>query len=560
MHTLYYAINPLAICYKLRAGEATFDDEASEGRSKSLGASLGYGFEHAFAEDERKQLALLHFFQGFVDVDALRAMGAPEANWCLPEVRGLTREAGIALLDRAAEIGLLTAHSGGYYSIHPALPWYFKSLFDQHYPPSPPDQAKPPSAAGHPPSAIGHPLSATRSGHQLSATRSFVEALGELGTYYHHEYNQGNRDVISALTAEEANLLHARSLARANGWWGAVIGTMQGLHVLHVHTGRRAEWAQLVNEIVPDFVDPATDGSLPGREEQWSLVVTEYRMWLAREARQWVEAERLQRVCVEWDRRRAAPALALPPESLDDSQRNTIRSLAVSIEQLGHILREQGKVECAAVYEEAVQFYQRIADQPAEAVLAFNLGHAYMQLPALRDLAQAERWYRRILELLDDRDRLGRGKGHYALGHVAYERSIEARAANKPKEELLKHLNAALQFYQQALALLPPNAVDDLAVTHNQLGNIYDDAGDLDRALLHYREAIRYFEGAGNLYTAAQARFNVALALRDANRLADAREYARAALRNYETYGERAADKIQKTRGVIEGIEKMMKG
>ena len=121
---------------RLRGGQAVFDDEESEGRSKSLGASLSYGFASAFTEAERKQLALLHFFQGFVDVDALRAMGNPDAEWCLPEVRSLTREAGIALLDRAAEIGLLTPHGGGYYSIHPALPWYFKSLFDQYYPPA----------------------------------------------------------------------------------------------------------------------------------------------------------------------------------------------------------------------------------------------------------------------------------------------------------------------------------------------------------------------------------------------------------------------------------------
>ena len=48
-------------------------------------------------------------------------MGDPDEDYCLPEVRGLTREAGIALLDRAAEIGLLTSHSGGYFTIHPAL-------------------------------------------------------------------------------------------------------------------------------------------------------------------------------------------------------------------------------------------------------------------------------------------------------------------------------------------------------------------------------------------------------------------------------------------------------
>jgi len=123
-----------AFVQRLRAGEAAFADEESQGRAKSLGASLSYGFEHAFDENERRQLALLHFFQGFVDVDMLRQMGNPKTDYCLPAVRGLTRQDAIALLDRAAEIGLLTAHGRGYYSIHPALPWYFKSLFDQYYP------------------------------------------------------------------------------------------------------------------------------------------------------------------------------------------------------------------------------------------------------------------------------------------------------------------------------------------------------------------------------------------------------------------------------------------
>jgi hypothetical protein len=41
---------------KLRAGEAVFDDDIEQGRSKSLGSSLSYGFEHAFNEGERKRL------------------------------------------------------------------------------------------------------------------------------------------------------------------------------------------------------------------------------------------------------------------------------------------------------------------------------------------------------------------------------------------------------------------------------------------------------------------------------------------------------------------------
>jgi hypothetical protein len=141
---------------RLRSGEAAFEDEASEGRSKSLVVSLSYGFAHAFSEDERKQLALLHFFQGFVNVDALRLMGSPDTG-NLPTLHSLTRESGIALLDRAAEIGLLTAHGNGYYTIHPALPWYFNDLFTQHY-------------------ATGD--------ERLAATHTFVEAMGELGDYY----------------------------------------------------------------------------------------------------------------------------------------------------------------------------------------------------------------------------------------------------------------------------------------------------------------------------------------------------------------------------------------
>lgn len=84
----------VAFVDQLRKGEAAFEDEVSEGRSKSLGASLSYGFANAFSDTERRQLALLHFFQGFVNVDVLRWMGDPDIG-DLPEVLNLTRAAGI---------------------------------------------------------------------------------------------------------------------------------------------------------------------------------------------------------------------------------------------------------------------------------------------------------------------------------------------------------------------------------------------------------------------------------------------------------------------------------
>jgi tetratricopeptide (TPR) repeat protein len=515
---------------ELRAGEAVIRDEETEGRTRSLAASLNYGFENAFNEVERKQLALLHLFQEFVDVDALVRMGTCDKDWCLPEVRGLTREAGIALLDRATEVGLLAALGDGYYSIHPALPWFFKKLFDDHY---------------------GH--------SEDRAIRAYAGAVAWLGNLYHAAYGDGHRKVIAALVLQEANLLHAGELARSRAWWRQVVSVMQGLQSLYDHTGRRAEWARLVEGIVPAFVDSATDGPLPGREEEWT-VVTDYRVELAEEARQWEKAEGLQRMLVESARKCASPALAIPAEKLDAEQRNAIRTLAVSIEQLGHVQRELGQPACVESYRESYGLELRIRDQVLAAVAAFNLGRACGELAAIRDFAKAERWYRRCLKLLPQTDSLGRAKCLCELGSVAYERFNDAVRAGKPAAETDECLSRALDFSLKALRLLPNDATYDLAVVHHQLGNIYDDAGELDSALGHYHESVRYKESAGDIYGAARTRYNVGLGLARHRRFLDAKEYALAALRNFQTYGERAKDDVLNTLKLIALIDKAMKG
>jgi len=519
----------MAFVEKLRAGEAAFADEKTEGRDKSLGASLSYGFDNAFTKSERKQLAVLHFFQGFVNVQVLQTMGHPEMDWSLSELQDLAHESGIKLLNRAAEIGLLTAHGGDYYSIHPALPWYFKQLFDTYY-----------------------------AQKTQAATSAFVEAMGALGEYYFRQYNEGNRDVIGALTAEEANLLYARRMARASGWWHRITSTMQGLYQLYNDTGRRVEWAHLVEEIVPDFVDTATNKPLAGREEQWSLV-TEYRVRLARENRQWAEAERLQQVHVEWDRQRAAPFLDKPSADGGNALgRNMIRTLAASLHGLGEIQRECQQPACVKTYEESQTLAAQSGNQPVMATCAFNLGQAYKDISILHNLDQAAHWYQRSLELHSEDDRLGRARCFMQIGSVAYERFNEVRAAQQSEQILLQHINEAVKYYQDALKLLPDNAVNDLAGNHNNLGEIYRNVGDLERALYHYREAIRYLETASDFYNAGGTRFNVALALAQANRLPDALEYARAARRNYQSYPQGTEEMIQRTEGLIGEIEKLL--
>ena len=144
------------------------------------------------------------------------------------------------------------------------------------------------------------------------------------------------------------------------------------------------------------------------------------------------------------------------------------------------------------------------------------------------------------------------------LGNVALARFNEAQAAGRVQEELIGHLNDALQASRQSLAMLPTNAVNDLALVHNQLGAVYASAGDLDRALPHFREAIRYREAQGNRYGAGQTRYNVALLLAQHGRLPDARLYAEAALRDFESYGARAAADVQNAQQLLALIDQLL--
>ncbi len=508
----------------LRAGEAAFADEAGEGRSRSLAASLAYGFEHAFGEEERRRLALLHLFQGFVDVDVLCAMGHPKGAWCLPDVKGLAREEGIALLDRATEVGLLTARGRGNYSIHPALPWFFQGLYRQRHP-----------------------------DEDLAARRAFAVTLGALANYFSGQYVDGDNDVLAALRAEEANLLHAHRLARIHGWWDPVVNTMDGLRTLYEATGRRAEWKRLVEEVVPDFVDPETEGPRPGGEERWSLV-TEYRVRLAEKERRFADAQQLQTARMGWIRQRAAAALGQPASELAREDRRAVRMLAVCLQQLGGIQLELGSTACVPAYEESLELAERIGDRPVAAASSLNLGTALKDLPALRNLDAAERCYRKSLDLRSEQDGVGRGYCSAQLGSLAFDRFMEARASRQPNTELLRHLNEATERYHEALGHLPPDAVDELAVIHHHLGLLYKSAGELDRAFSHYQSSIRFGEQSGDTHGASRTRSSVAVALLAAGRRADALEYAETALREFESFGEKAASDIEAARRLIARI------
>ena len=511
--------------------EATRD--AKLGRDGSLVASLSYGFTQAFTEAERAVLALLHLFRDTVDIDALRYMGDPDTadTDAVAVLAGRDRDGLNALLGRAVGVGLLADYGGGWFGVHPALPWFFGQLFTEHH--GPPDT---PVAAG--------------------VQRAYTRAYAELGDYYHRQVEQGGSGrVLPILRIEEANLLHALDLGRTHQLYDTAIGCLQGLNQLYRLTGRDGEWARLVTTIQADYLDPATDAPLPGRDNQYSMV-TGYRVQIAMARRDWPTATRLQTARLAWQREQAAPYLDLPPDQLDPTARNRLRDLGVSESDLGNILRQQGDPDCLEHYRTAYELDGRIGDTAAQAIDASDLGNTYLEVPAVRDLDQAQTWHQRNLELRSEDNRVGRANGHGSLGNVAYVRFLDARAAGADETVLLEHLNTALTAFQQALELLPPDHHDYRATAHNQLGNVYNDAGEVAQALQHYQQSIHHKEARGDVYGAGQTRHNIALLLQDAGRGGDALLYARAALTNYRQIGPGATDDANQTQALIERLER----
>ncbi|RJP47314.1 MAG: CHAT domain-containing protein [Anaerolineaceae bacterium] len=520
---------------KLHTGEKAFEDEAGEGRSKSLGASLSYGFEHGFSDEERKVLALLYFFQGFVFEGTLRMMGGEEYDWSILEPRQFDSKKMTALLDSASEIGLLIPHGDGRYTIHPALPWFFHSLFEQYY----------------------SPLQNFGEGAGMRALRAFVEAMGKTGDYCHDQYGFGEINLVSLLQLHLSNLLYARSVARQYDWWNALTSIMQGLNMFYYHTGGRLEWKRLVEEIIPDFFDE-NGVPLPDRGDEW-LIVTDYVVFLAIEERNWEKAKEFEQRRLEWNTYHHNDLLTRAVETLSSEEKNSLRSLGISLGFMGEIQRELGEADCVEYYQRAIAILELIGDNAVVSKYSFNIGLSYINLPSIRDLNTAEKWFSRSLDSSPTDDNRGQSKTLSALGSVSHERFNEAREKNASKEELIGYLNTAGDYHHQALATCPSTAITELSEIHTNIAHIYFELDAFDIALKHVNQSIYFCEIGNDLYNAGNARFNVASILKSAHRYSHALLYAKSALRNFEIYQGRAKDMEDQTKYLIGEIEKLMK-
>jgi len=558
------------------------------GLSETLAASLGYVLHNGFSEAEQEVLALLHLFRGSVDTALLEAMSDSETPWGMTDLRSQREFQKIAerktttVFDRAAGFGLLRRLSGAAYWIEPALPWFLGKLFDQRYPAqnegrfatqlaglarqvsvsgrivplasraaTEPAEANVETAGADGENVVAEAAAAPTPSE--SAKRAFVEASARFGAGAARRLRDGDHSVAADLAAAESNLRRCCQFSRENGWWESIVGAVEGLGVLYDLDNRVMGWQKLLEDLSPDCVNRTTQEALPGRERYWRAL-TEQRVRLARKRGMQTWAVEMQNLVVRYDRRMAADATAREPESLTPDDREAIRTLAFSLNHLGTICREDGRPSPAAE-EQAVELCEKLGDRERAARWAFELGASYTEVLSIRDLAKAERWLRRGLDLSSD-ERSEKARFLGALGQVAWERFRYARQSENPETELLRHLNDARNYYQRALE---HDAADDYACLagHNQqLGHVSYSLGDIDRALPYYRDSIRYDQIQGNIFGAARTRFNLAIALRDVGRLGEARRYALAAFSEMQAVsGDIAEGLLDRSRRLVGSIE-----
>jgi tetratricopeptide (TPR) repeat protein len=496
-----------AFVSQLRAGEDVFEDEESEGRSKSLGASLSYGLQNGFSEIERIQLALLHFFQGSMNAQVLSAMGEENSDWFLAQAANLNDKAAVELLDRAAEIGLVTPLGSLYYTVHPAVPWFLNRLFVAEYPG--PDE-------------------------RLRATRAFVCAMGAVTTVYTGAYSSddANRSIsIATLFFDEQNVLHALKLGQRHGYLEACIQLLHGLDVLYNASHRNEEWERLMTWAVANI--PTADHSL---SELNAVALTQFQIDLARRNQRLEQARDLQGDSVKRLRTYISDIeigrVKVPQKTRDLA----IQNLAASLTKLGLIQRDLGDVACAATLEESFEFALKIGDDFGASTVADTLGRLYLRFPGLRNLSKAEYWTSRSLAVQSKEDKQGKAVALGELGAISL--------ARFGQENDRRYLDQAMQYYKQALSLLPaePSAVHHRATTLNMIGVVWAEYGEIDSALVSFKEAIVLMDASSDHQGAGKTRLNVALALAKTGRLEHAKEYAESALRLFEACGPSAEE------------------
>ena len=420
-------------------------------------------------------------------------------GWTLPEFARITPNDIESLLVKSSRLGLLSQTALNHFWMHPAIQLHLRTYSERFYPPG-------------------------AEADQLH--RAFSESVAVFSTYFAVGYLHGLREkTIEPLTNEEENLHRALALSHQKKWFQAEIGVLQGLFALYSHKGSIAQWAELFASVLPDFVDDHWR-PLPGREKWWAFIM-DHQWRMVFESGDLVRAEALARSILDWETANSARIDQTHPDRLSSIEMQQLRFLAIATSRLADVLRETNNPGCVSMSEDAIRLYRTINDRVGESIRLFNLGHAFKNIAALRDLGKAADYYTAAYKSYPEYDALARAQCLGQLGSVSLELLKDSLQNGAPKTVMSDHLDKAITCYETALQLEPPDAIVNLARTHNQLGVAYQySRTEQSKAVEHFKKAIHYFNESDGWFGAAGACLNAAQVFLRLSKPHDAKDYA----------------------------------
>jgi hypothetical protein len=480
---------------RLRAGE-----QESRARRRGWRHGKGVSARHSPMASEEPStsassdsLSLLYLFQGFVEAELLHRIPvhAKYISWqrdgkSAPQnspfdrtreiMGGPLEEDPVRVLDRAVEVGLLTAEGREHnfepfwrpdissalmkalreplykflpkpaqYSIHPALPWFFRDMFEHFY-----------SAE-----------------NRNDLRHAFVKVMGDVGASYAEQYQAGRITILKALLAEGDNLRTALALVESNNWWDEddVRGILPGLHTLYQATRRRDKMRELTRNAAQHFVDPTTGGPKRGSTAHW-LQIIGYLRQQAQDEGNFSELARWTELVEKWARQ----GKKLGPLYTD---REMLIERGKAIENVAIRRVLSGDKKCIDDFMEALELFKSGKAPQDEAICLCNLGRAYYKVEGLGetlgDLDAADNCFQRSYDLRTEDDRLGKAKCLVGRGTIALRRE---KRTQLPHERRRYHKNAE-DFFIQALDLIAGLPLDTEHETawdvHGGLACVYID-------------------------------------------------------------------------------------
>ncbi len=445
-------------------------------------ASLAYAFSR-LSPVARKHLTFLGLFASYVRQPMIERFVTPgamgEAGYRSVMGETLDGRGWTALLQEAAESGLVRTYPAGLYELHPTLsPYLRKELAN---------------------------LIGGRGVERLD--REFASFYANWASLSFENIRRGDPLSVQAAVFEEANLLRALRIAEETLEWEKAKDLAQTLNELYAVRGRAPEWKVIRRDLLEKLGIDSPETVDPSQVTLWVFLVGEE----AKEAIQRNEldtAEALYRPIQEYLVSNRSPALE--------------PALAIIYNQLGVIADGRGQIDSAEQwYRKALEICERLGLNREAAMMYHQLGGIAKSRTQF-DLA--EQWYRKSLQTSE---RAG----------LEREAALEYRRLGVLAQEG-EQLDHAEQYYLKALEIHERLGLErDAANEYNLLGIISQKRHQLDSAEQWYRKSLEIFERLGLERETGGAYHNFGILAEQRQQLDQAEQWYRKALEIYERLG-----------------------